>query len=443
MVWMKVPYTNFHNLNQDWIIRRMQEFEDYMKEIVQISVIKYADPIQWRITGQYEQSTVVIDAETGVAYISVRPVPAGIAITNTDYWTPVFDLQQILGNIEQDLADEATARENADQTLQSNIDSTNAALAAEVTNRENADTDIIGDLSAEITNRENADTDIINNITELSLQVSRLKNNQLMTRKDFWVDGYDGDDSNDGSENYPFKTLDAALDMVNNGYPLIFITFKRGGDYYVTPHNITSVTWHMQKASGNNEEVKIHFDGGFPVYNSHLNWRDVTIDFPNSGYLYIDNCFAIFQSCKFNQYFASYGGQVHAENCTFNRVNLNHTLFQFSGTTTLEPDSTVDTLISFGYGSYGVFTGDIVINGNPSGTVSGGCIIYLTSGMMSYVVGSVTNNTAFTPRYGLRMYQSVFIGSTARLNALNAAASYGQTYNAGSPGLVLTSFQSL
>ena len=443
MVWMKVPYTNFHNLNQDWIIRRMQEFEDYMKEIVQISVIKYADPIQWRITGQYEQSTVVIDAETGVAYISVRPVPAGIAITNTEYWTPVFDLQQILGNIEQDLADEATARQTADQTLQNNIDSANAALAAEVTNRENADTDIIGDLSAEITNRENADTDIINNITELTQQVSRLKNNQLMTRKDFWVDGYDGDDNNDGSENYPFKTLDAAMDMVNNGYPLIFVTFKRGGDYYMTPHNITSVTWHMQKSEDNNEEVKIHFDGGFPVYNSHINFNDMTIDFPNTGYLYIDNCFAIFTRCKFNQYFASYGGQVQVENCTFNRVNLNRTLFQFTGTTTISTSSTVDNMISFSYGSYGTFAGDIVISGNPSGTVQGGSIIYLTSAMMSYIVGSVTNNTAFTPRYGLRMYQSVFIGSTARLNALNAAASFGQTYNAGSPGLVINSFQTL
>lgn len=122
MVWMKVPYTNFHNLNQDWIIHRMMEFEEYMQNIVQISVIKYADPIQWRITGQYEQATVVIDAETGVAYISVQPVPAGIAITNTSYWTPVFDLRQILGNINERINDEETARIATDTTLQDNID---------------------------------------------------------------------------------------------------------------------------------------------------------------------------------------------------------------------------------------------------------------------------------------------------------------------------------
>ena len=130
MVWNKVPYTNFHQLNQDWIIRRMQEFEAYMENIVQISVIKYADPIQWRITGQYEQATVVIDAETGVAYISVQPVPAGIALTNTNYWTPVFDLRQILDGIDESIAAEAAARTASDTTLQENIDAEAAARTA-------------------------------------------------------------------------------------------------------------------------------------------------------------------------------------------------------------------------------------------------------------------------------------------------------------------------
>ena len=164
MVWMKVPYTNFHNLNQDWIIRRMQDFEDYMQNIVQISVIKYADPIQWRITGQYEQSTVVIDAESGIAYISVQPVPAGIAITNTDYWTPVFDLQQILGDIDQDLADETTAREAADTTLQENIDAEAAARSA-------ADTALQENIDAETAARSAADTTLQEAIDDLEINV--------------------------------------------------------------------------------------------------------------------------------------------------------------------------------------------------------------------------------------------------------------------------------
>lgn len=88
MVWMKVPYTNFHNLNQDWIIRRMAEFEAYMKDIVNLSAIKYADPIQWDITSQYEVNTVVLDRDLN-AYLSTQPVPAGISLDNTDYWTAI------------------------------------------------------------------------------------------------------------------------------------------------------------------------------------------------------------------------------------------------------------------------------------------------------------------------------------------------------------------
>lgn len=88
MVWMKVPYTNFHNLNQDWIIRRMEEFEAYMKDIVNLSAIKYSDPIQWDITSQYEVNTVVLDRDLN-AFLSTQPVPAGIALDNTNYWTAI------------------------------------------------------------------------------------------------------------------------------------------------------------------------------------------------------------------------------------------------------------------------------------------------------------------------------------------------------------------
>ncbi len=123
MVWNKVPYTNFHDLNQDWIIRRMQEFIEEMDNIVALSVVKYADPIQWNITHQYEQSTIVIDAETGTAYISVKPVPAGVAITNTSYWTPVFDLSELFSDLEQQIANETAARTAAINALET---STNA-----------------------------------------------------------------------------------------------------------------------------------------------------------------------------------------------------------------------------------------------------------------------------------------------------------------------------
>ena len=89
-------YTDFHELNIDWMLKVLEEIENTMDAFVAINAIKYADPIQWNITRQYERNTVVIDPLSGTAYISVKPVPIGVALTNTDYWCVVFDLEQFV-----------------------------------------------------------------------------------------------------------------------------------------------------------------------------------------------------------------------------------------------------------------------------------------------------------------------------------------------------------
>ena len=50
----KAPYTNFHDLNLDWIIEVLNEFNTKLTNFVSLATIKYADPIQWDITSQYE-----------------------------------------------------------------------------------------------------------------------------------------------------------------------------------------------------------------------------------------------------------------------------------------------------------------------------------------------------------------------------------------------------
>lgn len=87
------PWTNLHELNLDWIIQSIKDQETRLTHFVALNTIKYADPFQWDITRQYAQNTLVIDPQDGTAYLSVQPVPQGVQITNTDYWTPVFTLQ--------------------------------------------------------------------------------------------------------------------------------------------------------------------------------------------------------------------------------------------------------------------------------------------------------------------------------------------------------------
>ena len=98
------PYTNIHELNLTWILEMLQQIDKTMDEFVAINALKYADPIQWDITSQYEKNTIVIDPQTGTAYISSQPVPIGVSISNTDYWSVVFDLGSFVVRAAKNLA---------------------------------------------------------------------------------------------------------------------------------------------------------------------------------------------------------------------------------------------------------------------------------------------------------------------------------------------------
>lgn len=90
------PYTNFHELNLDWVLKVLKDIETNIDDFVKLNIIKYADPIQWDITRQYGKNTIVIDPITGTAYISTDNVPQGVALSNTDYWSVVFDIGRFI-----------------------------------------------------------------------------------------------------------------------------------------------------------------------------------------------------------------------------------------------------------------------------------------------------------------------------------------------------------
>lgn len=92
----RAPYTNFHDLNLDWIITALTDIDRSLTNFVSLNTIKYANPIKWDIASQYAQNTLVLDPQDGTAYLSVQPVPQGVQITNADYWTPVFTLQNFI-----------------------------------------------------------------------------------------------------------------------------------------------------------------------------------------------------------------------------------------------------------------------------------------------------------------------------------------------------------
>ena len=115
------PYANFHELNLDWLLKKMRELDKKLDNFIKINQIKYADPIQWNITSQYEANTVVVDPNTGIAYLSTEAVPAGASITNTDYWTPIFDLGALFAMINNNLTDHIEETGTTNATFESHL----------------------------------------------------------------------------------------------------------------------------------------------------------------------------------------------------------------------------------------------------------------------------------------------------------------------------------
>ena len=194
----KAPYTNFHDLNLDWIMDELNEFNTKLTNFVSLATIKYANPIQWDITSQYEANTVVVDSN-GNAYLSVKPVPSGVSLDRAEFWTKIGNFDELWADVKKAItpndeghsptatADRAVndlvwvngalvrvtramiagdayvpgsncVSSSTNEVLHYLINAFNEGLSAEKTARENADTKLQTAIDAEKTARENADT---------------------------------------------------------------------------------------------------------------------------------------------------------------------------------------------------------------------------------------------------------------------------------------------
>ena len=91
-IFENVPYTNFHDLNLDSILKQVKELYTLTKTWIENNNIHFADPTNWDISKTYDPNTIVYDSATKTAYISKQVVPAGTNITNSKYWLPITTL---------------------------------------------------------------------------------------------------------------------------------------------------------------------------------------------------------------------------------------------------------------------------------------------------------------------------------------------------------------
>lgn len=212
------PHTRTYDSDLGWLIKAYVNVQDTLNKYLETSTITFADPITWDITAQYTALTCVVDRD-GTAYLSKQPVPVGIAITNTDYWLPIFNYDDNINKLRSQIAYNAgssdttsvnlnkgdlvfwqgyiyetlndlnagslfienvnvsrfTVDEKINKALSvaaASFDTLSADLAAETANRQAADNAIINSLANETEARESAITELTTNITELSTNIN-------------------------------------------------------------------------------------------------------------------------------------------------------------------------------------------------------------------------------------------------------------------------------
>lgn len=201
--WNTYPGTDLHEIDLHYVLMQLLQLRKDMQQVVDSQAITFADPINWNITSQYPTNQVVLDSN-GDGYISRQPVPAGIPLSNSNYWTQIFSFNDIADRIRASIAVNAGTSATTPQALavndlvwwQGDIYRAMVAMPAgtafiEGTNVERYTVDekfslyngiienISNALTAEVQDREAADTELSTNISNLETDLEE----EIQTRE--------------------------------------------------------------------------------------------------------------------------------------------------------------------------------------------------------------------------------------------------------------------
>lgn len=137
----KYPYTDFHELNLDWILEQLKKMAKEINDFEALNQLNIAGV--WDISKSYPKWSIVTDSD-GNGYMSIQPVPAGIDIHNTAYWMKLYDFITALGNLEGRVTTLEGAVSNLKgrmNTAEGSISSLNTAVTTTLPNKIKAITD--------------------------------------------------------------------------------------------------------------------------------------------------------------------------------------------------------------------------------------------------------------------------------------------------------------
>ena len=94
------PLSNAYAVNLDWIFKQIKDLETYIRNYTALNNVSYSGI--WDITKQYPQWAVVSNGNT--VWMSLKPVPAGVPLENTEYWIQLADLDPRIAGLISDVA---------------------------------------------------------------------------------------------------------------------------------------------------------------------------------------------------------------------------------------------------------------------------------------------------------------------------------------------------
>lgn len=92
MSMFEFPHTREYEGDLGYIIKKVEEIINRLNSFEAINHIKIADPFGWDISTQYGAWTIVAGFDLGFSFISKKPVPAGIDLSNNEYWESIGPL---------------------------------------------------------------------------------------------------------------------------------------------------------------------------------------------------------------------------------------------------------------------------------------------------------------------------------------------------------------